>query len=327
MHKVLVTGANGFVGKRVCFLLQREGYSVRGAVRLHDYSGNVGMKDETVLTEEIVHIGDIDGNTDWSLALDGVDTVVHLAARVHILQEVSKNPLESFRSVNVLGSEHLAWMAVKSGIRRFIYISSVSIHGNSTGDRPCVEEDNAHPHSPYAISKWEGELILKRIAKESGLELIIVRPPLVYGPGVGGNFLRLMRWAGRGWPLPLGCVRNLRSFIGLDNLADLIVCCVCHPKAAGETFLVADGEDISTPDLICRIACLLGRPARILPFPVGIFRVMGSIAGMNDVVDRLCNSLQVSSEKVCCVLDWHPCVSLDEGLAKTIDWYKNETSV
>jgi len=308
MLRVMVTGANGFVGRKLCRALEEHGYDVRKAVRC------------SPAVDEVA-VGDIGPFTDWSKALEGTDTVIHLAARVHILQEVSKNPLEAFRSVNVLGSEHLARMAVQSGVRRFIYISSISIHGNSTDERPYEEEDYARPHSPYAVSKWEGELALRRIADESDLELVIVRPPLVYGPGVGGNFLRLMRWVDKGWPLPLGRVRNLRSFIGIENLVDLLVRCVEHPRAAGEIFLAADSEDLSTPDLIRRVAHYLERPAHILPFPVGMLRAISSVAGMNDVVDRLCNSLQVSTTKASNLLGWLPTVSFDEGLADTVAWY------
>ncbi|MFA4970993.1 MAG: SDR family oxidoreductase [bacterium] len=316
--KVLVTGANGFVGRRVCSSLKEGGYAVRAAVR--DMNEN-GVDFIQQVIDDVICVGNIDGSTDWSRALDGVDVVMHLAARVHILQEVSKNPLESFRSVNVLGTGRLAKLAASAGVRRFVYISSISIHGNSTDERPYVEDDEANPHSPYAISKWEAEVVLRRIAQKSGLELVVVRPPLVYGPGVGGNFLRLMRWADKGWPLPLGSIHNLRSFIGIDNLADLIVRCVEHPDAAGETFLVADGEDLSTPDLIQRIAALLGRPARILPCPVGVLRKSAALFGMEDVVDRLCNSLQVSSEKARRVLGWQPSISLVDGFAGTAKWY------
>jgi len=268
-----------------------------------------------------VCVGDIDGNTDWSGVLEDISVVIHLAARVHILQEVSKNPLESFRSVNVLGTRCLAKATIDANISRFVYISSISIHGNSTGSCPYVEDDGACPHGPYAISKWEGELALQEIAGLSDLELVVIRPPLVYGPGVGGNFLRLIKWSSKGLPLPLGSVQNLRSFVGVDNLADLIVTCVVHPAAAGEVFLAADGEDLSTADLIHRIATLLGRSVRIIPFPVGLLRTVASVINMEDVMDRLCNSLQVNSEKARRVLGWWPRISLNEGFEQTVKWY------
>lgn len=322
MLKILVTGANGFVGRELSRMLLARGYDVRASVRQLGEHGAGHIPN----IADVVSVGDIGSETNWSQALKDIDVVVHLAARVHILQEVSKNPLEAFRSVNVLGSERLARMAVQAGVRRFVYISSISIHGNSTVERPYVEEDDAHPHSPYAVSKWEGELALRRIAEASGLELVIVRPPLVYGPGVGGNFLRLMRWADKGLPLPLGSVKNLRSFIGIDNLVDLLVCCVEHPRAAGETFLAADSEDLSTPDLIRRVASLLGRPTRILPFPVGVLRAVASAVRMDDVVDRLCNSLQVNAGKAHRILGWRPHATLNDGFARTAAWYANTKS-
>lgn len=319
MRRILVTGANGFVGRKLCNVLRTQGCPVRSAVRKLDEHCDMMASDAQ--GSDVVAVGDIGARTDWSQALKDVDTVVHLAARVHILQEMSKNPIESFRSVNVAGSERLANISVALGVKRFIYVSSISIHGNSTGERAYVEEDEAQPHSPYAVSKWEAELALRRVAQESRLELVIVRPPLVYGPGVGGNFLRLMRWADKGWPLPLGSVSNLRSFIGIENLVDLLVKCIEHPNAAGETFLVADGDDLSTPDLIRKVAKLLKRPTRIFPFPVSILRATASMMHMEDVLDRLCNCLQVDAGKAHRMLGWKPSVSLSEGFEQTTRWY------
>lgn len=324
MKKVLVTGANGFVGRRVCLLLQKEGYKVRGAVRDYDGHRDADKAKNAALVNNIVSVGNIDGSTDWSEALDDIDIVVHLAARVHVMQETSKTPLESFRSVNVHGTEQLARMAIEKGVKRFVYISSISIHGNSTGDRAYTEDDEAQPHSPYAISKWEGELALRKIENESDLEVVIIRPPLVYGEGVGGNFLRLMQWTHRGFPLPLKKIMNKRSFIGIENLVDLIACCVSNPNAAGETFVASDGEDLSTPDLIERVAKLMDRSARLIPVPVRVIRKLGKIAGKEDVLDRLCNSLQVDAKKARCMLDWKPRVSLDEGLSRTVKWYMEQ---
>lgn len=322
MEKILVTGANGFVGGRLCGNLIERGYDVRAAVRLRANRDQDNF--ENIPNSEMVSIGDIGPETDWSEALKNVRVVVHLAARVHVMQEMSKNPLESFRSVNVHGTERLAQMAIENGVRRFVYISSISIHGNSTDERAYVEDDRAHPHSPYAVSKWEGELALRRIVERTALELVVVRPPLVYGAGVGGNFLRLMEWAHRGFPLPLGKIRNRRSFIGVENLADLIVSCVSNSRAAGETFVASDGEDLSTPDLISRIARLMGRPTRLLPVPVGMLRAIGRFAGKDDVLDRLCNSLRVDATKARRLLHWQPRVSLDMGLERTVRWYMEQ---
>lgn len=313
MTRILVTGANGFVGRELCKTLCRQGYNVRMAVRCSQ-DGHA------------VAVGNIGPNTDWSMALDGIDIVVHLAARVHVMQEISKNPLESFRTVNVHGTERLAQMAVDRGVKRLVYISSISIHGNSTGDRAYVEGDGAQPHSPYAVSKWEGELVLRKIEKEKGLETVIVRPPLVYGAGVGGNFLRLMQWASRGFPLPLKCIRNKRSFIGIENLANLIECCVSNPNAAGETFVASDGEDLSTPDLIDHVARLMGRSARMISVPVGVVRMLGKLVGKGDVIDRLCNSLQVDSSKAHNALKWKPQVPMYVGLERTVKWYMEQNT-
>jgi nucleoside-diphosphate-sugar epimerase len=324
MKRVLVTGANGFVGRRVCSLLQKKDYVVRGAIRHYDRSGDRFLEKGANLGCDIVPIGDINGETDWSKALLDIDIVVHLAARVHVMQEMSKNPLESFRSVNVNGTERLARMAIENRVKRFVYISSISIHGNSTGIRAYVEEDKAQPHSPYAISKWEGELILRKIEEESDLEVVIIRPPLVYGEGVGGNFLRLMRLAHMGFPLPLKSIKNKRSFIGVENLADLIECCVSNPNAAGETFVASDGEDLSTSDLIDRVAKLMGRSARLIPVPVSVLRALGKMAGKEDVLNRLCNSLQVDAAKARNMLNWKPRIPLNIGLAHTVKWYMEQ---
>ena len=320
MKRILVTGANGFVGRKLCKVLQNTNNYVRAAVR---HIAETDSSDGQIFSPsmDVVAVGEIGLRTDWSSALAGIDTVVHLAARVHILQEKSQNPIESFRAVNVQGTERLAQMAAECGISRFVYVSSISVHGNSTGEKAYVEEDGANPHGFYAVSKLEGELALRKIAERSGFDLVIVRPPLVYGPGVGGNFLRLMCWADKGWPLPLGSVRNLRSFIGIENLVDLLVSCVEHERAAGQTFLAADGEDLSTPDLIRRVAVLLGRPARLIPFPVAALRLAASAFRSDDVMERLCNSLQVNAEKARMVLGWRPRVSLDEGLKQTTKWY------
>jgi len=324
MMKVLITGANGFVGKRVCSRLRKEGCAVRGAVRHYDPYCEDNARWGVTLNGDIVSVGDIDANTDWSRALNGIDVVVHLAARVHVMQEISEDPLESFRSVNVHGTEHLARMAIEKGVKRLVYISSISIHGNSTVDRAYLEEDEAQPNSPYAVSKWEGELLLRKIERESNLEIVIVRPPLVYGEGVGGNFLRMMQWTNKGLPLPLKSIRNKRSFIGIENLADLIACCVSHPEAAGETFLAADGEDLSTPDLIGRVAKLMGRSARLFPLPVDVIRTLGRLAGQRDIVDRLCSSLRVDATKARSVLKWQPQTSFDVGLDRTVRWYMEQ---
>lgn len=325
MRRVLVTGANGFVGRVLCGALSRANYFVRGAVRENNCQEK-SMKEtfKSIQVNEMIEIGDIANiETEYNLqkALKDIDVVVHLAARVHVMQERSADPLAAFRSVNVQGTEKLARFATQFGVSRFVYISSISVHGNSTDKGPYIEEDEPHPHSPYAVSKWEAELALKRVSRETGLDLVIVRPPLVYGPGVGGNFLMLIKWVDRCLPVPFRKINNLRSFIGIENLVDLIVRCVSYPQIAGGTFLVADGEDLSTPDLIRRMAKLLRRPVRLLPFPVGVMRFVARSMGKEDMLDRLCNCLQVDAGKARRKLCWSPRVSLDEGLEQTARWY------
>lgn len=327
MNHVLVTGANGFVGSRVCSLLQKKGYRVTQVVRDANRVNSSFLKDGMRDDNRIISIGNIDGCTDWSRAMDGVDSIVHLAARVHVMREKSRNPLESFRSVNVAGTEQLARAAIAHGVRRFVYISSISVHGNSTDDRAYTEDDEAQPHSSYAISKWEGELALRSVAAGTGLEIVIVRPPLVYGSGVGGNFLRLMCLVSRGWPLPFGSIKNLRSFVGVENLADMIYRCVVNDRIAGESFVVCDGEDLSTPDLVRRIAQLMGRSARLFPCSVSMMRGAARFSKKEDVLDRLCNSLRVNASKARCLLDWKPQISLDDGLARTVKWYVETSGI
>lgn len=323
MEKILITGATGFVGRKLCEVLKARGYFVRGAIRSNAaVSDCITGKQISFLLDDVVVVGDIGPQTDWDQSLKGIDVVIHLAARVHIMQEMSSDPALAFRLVNVMGTEKVAKMAAKSGVKRFIYISSISIHGNSTDSKAYIENDKPSPYGPYALSKWEAEVSLQRISKETGLDLVIVRPPLVYGPGVGGNFFMLMRWIDRGLPLPMGSVHNLRSFVGIENLVDLIVLCVTSQQAKGETFLVSDGEDLSTPDLIRRAAKMLGKRARLISVPVGLMRGVAKLIGKEDVLNRLCNYLQVNSDKARNLLGWYPQVPLDEGLLKTARWYR-----
>lgn len=314
---VLVTGASGFVGSALSAALAASGYRVRAATRSLDQSAG----DESV---ERIAIGHIDGTTDWGRALQGVETVVHLAARVHVMRDRVLDPLAAYRDVNTHGTARLARSAVNAGVRRIVYVSTIKVNGEATGVTPFRETDTPAPSDPYGISKWEAEQRLQQIAADTGLEMVIVRPPLVYGPGVKGNFLTLLHWVERGVPLPLGGCRNRRSLIGLDNFVDVLVRCVAHPAAAGRTFLVSDGEDLSTPALIRGLARAFGRPARLLTIPPVMLRLAARLLGRSAIYERLCGSLQVDAGSVQRLLGWQPPLTVEEGLSRTVEWYRSQ---
>lgn len=315
--KVLVTGASGFVG---CALVRRlgdmAGVRVLAAVRR---PGAVSVGGESSTT--IVCIGaELPFNqVDWSSALAGVDVVVHLAARVHVLHDESTDPLTACRAVNVAGTLNLARQCVQAGVKRLIFVSSIKVNGEATVAGQCFTEmDAPAPQDPYAISKFEAEQGLRDLSAQSGMEVVIIRPPLVYGPGVKANFAALVRGVQRGWPLPLGAIRNQRSLVALDNLVDLIAVCVTHPGAANETFLVSDGHDLSTPDLIRGIAHAAGVKPRLLRVPVGTLRAFASLLGKRGAVQRLCGNLQVDISKARRLLGWTPPVPVEEGLRRAL---------
>jgi len=313
--KVLVTGATGFVGRRLCERMLVDGWQVRGTLRT--------SKDATSLPAGVdaVQIQSIGHDTNWSSAMSGIDTVVHLAARVHVMHDTASDPLEAFREVNAHGTERLARMAADCSVRRFIYLSSVKVNGEGN-NVPYTERDTPSPEDPYSVSKWEAEQALQRVAAETGLEVGILRPPLVYGPRVKANFLRMIEVIERGIPLPLASINNRRSFIYLGNLVDAIVTSINHPKAARQTYLVSDGEDVSTQELIRRVADALGRPARLFPFPPSFMKLAGSIIGKSDAVERLLGSLVVDSSKIRRELGWMPPYTMEEGLEETAGWFK-----
>lgn len=303
--RVLLTGASGFVGQATGRALKAAGHSVRRVLR------QAGEGD-------VFRLDGIDGQTDWRGAFEGVDVVVHLAARVHQMADTAADPLAAFREVNTAGTEHLARAAAAAGVRRLVFVSSVKAVAEATSPGAYLDEDaQALPVDPYGISKYEAERALHRVAAETGLEVVIVRPPLVYGPGVGANFRALMRLLGKGWPLPLACVDNRRSLVSVDNLADVLCCCVRHPAAAGRTYFVTDGENVSTAELCRRIGRALGRPARLLPVPVCLLRLAGTLTGRSAAVQRLTESLALDSGRIRRELDWTPPYSLDQGLAAT----------
>jgi nucleoside-diphosphate-sugar epimerase len=268
-----------------------------------------------------VSVGEIGGATEWRNALAGASVVVHLAARVHIMRETASDALAEFRRVNVAGTERLARMAASAGVRRLVYVSSIKVNGEATEARPFSASDEPCPLDPYGMSKWEAEQVLAHIGAQSPLEIVIVRPPLVYGPGVRGNFLRLMKLAGLGLPLPLGGARNLRSLVFVRNLADALVTCAVHPHAMGRTFLVSDGEDISTADLFRRLAHFLRRTPRLFSVPDEILSGIASATGRAAELQRLFGSLQVDASPLRRDLGWTPPHTIDEGLAETAAWY------
>jgi len=311
---VLVTGATGFVGPFVGAALRARGHRVRAALRRP--TPTPGGADEAAV------VGEIGPHTDWAGALEGVEAVVHLAARVHVMRERATDPLAAFRQVNALGTEALARQAAVQGVRRLVLVSTIKVNGEATGDTPFREDDPPAPADPYGVSKWEAEQALWRVCAETRLEGAVVRPPLVYGPGVGGNLRRLLRALAGGWPLPFGAIDNQRSLLGAWNLADLLALALAHPAAAGETFLAADGEDLSTPEILRRLGQALGRPARLVRVPPPILRLGGRLVGRGEELDRLCGSLRVDAGKASRMLGWTPPVSVDEGLARTARWYR-----
>jgi nucleoside-diphosphate-sugar epimerase len=300
--KVLLTGANGFVGSAISEALIRHGHGVVATTR-HKFA-------------KAIPVGPIDRQTDWSFAMTGCDAVVHTAARVHQLHDDASDRLAAFRAVNVEGTLQLARQANEAGVRRLILVSSVKVLGEATAPGQSFRHgDPSAPLDPYAISKHEAEVGLNEFAASNGMQVVIVRPPLIYGPGVRANFAAMMRAVQRGLPLPLGAVtHNRRSLVALDNLVDLLITCINHPAAANQTFLVSDGEDLSTTDLLRRMGQAMGKPARLLPVPPALLRAGASLLGKGDVAQRLLGSLQVDITHTRDTLGWAPPISVDEGL-------------
>jgi len=310
-RNVLVTGASGFVGghllKRLAY--RKEGEAT-GTVRAASSAIEAGM----------VAVGEIDQDTDWSAALKNPQVVVHTAARAHIMNDQSAEPLAAFREVNVAGTLNLARQAAAAGVRRFVFISSIKVNGEQTAPgRPFTCDDPPAPKDPYGISKLEAEQGLQQIALETGMEVVIIRPPLVYGPGVKGNFASMTKLVQKGLPLPFGAIDNRRSLVGLDNLVDLIITCIDHPNAANQVFLVSDGEDLSTSGLLRRVAKAMGKPSRLIPVPAGLLQLGATVLGKKAVGQRVLGSLQVDISSTRERLDWTPPVSVDEGLKRCFE--------
>lgn len=314
MKRLLVTGADGFVGSALCQTLADTGYPVYAATRT--------LGRPLPVADRVV-VGDIHGQTDWSGALQGIDTVIHLAARVHVLKDTANEPLAAFRQVNAEGTLNLARQAAAAGVRRFIFISSIKVNGEvSPPGRPFQADDQPQPADAYGQSKHEAELALRQLTADTGLDVVIIRPPLVYGPGVKANFQRVMHWLAQGWPLPLGAINNRRSLVALANLIDLIITCINHPAAANQTFLVSDGDDMTTTDLLKRTAKALGKRAWLMPLPVGWLVMAAKVLGKQAQAQRLLGSLQVDTAKTRGLLGWMPPVAVDRALQETARHYQ-----
>jgi nucleoside-diphosphate-sugar epimerase len=309
---VLVTGASGFVGEALVLRLLVDKIftpiaAVRGATRLHGLC--------RVTPFDLLDTNSLPG-------LKGVQVIVHAAARVHVMNETAQDVLAEFRRVNVEGTLRLARRAAEEGVKRFIFISSIKVNGESTSPgKPFKADDCPAPVDPYGVSKYEAEEALKRLGHDTGMEIVIIRPPLVYGPGVKANFLTMLNWLNRGVPLPFGALHNQRSLVAIGNLVDLIVVCINHPAARDQVFLVSDGEDMSTSQLLCQLAAALGRKARLLPLPESLLKLVGLMLRKRDVIQRVCGSLQVDIGKNREVLGWAPPINWQTAMRQTAEHY------
>ena len=302
------------MGSALIKRLQRDSIAIRCAVR----------RDLAPLTQGVDYVvtGELSPEQNWHSALTGIDCVIHLAARVHVMRDETREPIDEYRRINVDATLNLAQQSIQCGVRRFIFISSIKVNGESSeSGHPFSCDDHPDPQDAYGISKYEAEIGLRQLAENTGMEVIIIRPPLVYGPGVKANFLSIMKLIHLGIPLPLGSVYNQRSLVALDNLVDLIVTCIDHPKAVNQTFLVSDCEDMSTTQLLQRIGQALGKPARLIPVPVGLMTIIAKLLWQGAVAQRLFGSLRVDSSRTRDILGWKPVVTVHEALLKTVNAY------
>lgn len=317
---ILLTGATGFVGSALTQQLhQQQGHTLIATVR--HITNNLPPEVWQLPTGELLP------NTDWTGAFNDVDTIIHLAARVHVMNDTATDPLAEFRRTNTAATLNLAQQAATAGVRRFVYLSSIKVNGECTISKPFTPQSNNIPTDPYGLSKYEAEQGLMEIAQQTGIEVVIIRPPLVYGTGVKGNFLQLINWLQKGIPLPLGAIHNQRSLVALDNLVDLIITCIDHPAAANQTFLVSDGEDLSTTELLQRMGTALGKPARLVPVSKNILTTGLKLIGKGDIAQRLCGNLQVDISKTKQLLNWIPPVTIEQALKETAQAYLNEKTI
>jgi nucleoside-diphosphate-sugar epimerase len=309
----MVTGASGFVGSVLCAELSRAGYQVRAAVR--DPRRVPAGASEQAVTDELGPA------TRWEAALEGIDCVVHLAARAHVMRD-SKSNAGLYMRANAQGTLRLATECARAGVRRFVFLSTIKVNGDATRDRPFSPLDEPRPRDAYGESKWEGEKHAFKVGREAGMEVAVVRSPLVYGPGVKGNFLALMRWVDKERPLPLARVANRRSLVNVWNLCDLVRTLLTRANVSGRVWMASDCEDMSTPELVRRMAHVMGRRARLMSVPVPLLTLAGAIVGRGAQTARLCGSLQVDAAATRQELGWSPSVPLEEGLRRTVSWYE-----
>lgn len=310
---ILLTGASGFVGSGVRRSLLQRGMPVRSVFRSETSALMSDIRGDTVELQP-----SLDGSTDWRTAVAEIDAVVHCAARVHVMRDTAVDPLSELRNINTLGTMNLARQAAAAGVKRFVFVSSIKVNGEGTAPgMPFTAQQPPAPIDPYGVSKWEAEQQLRKLSAETGMEVVIIRPVLVYGPGVKANFLNMMKWLYKGVPLPLGAIHNKRSLVALENLVDLIVTCIAHPQAANQTFLVSDGEDLSTTELLRRMSHMLGKRPHLLPVPAWMLETAAKLLGKQSVAQRLCGSLQVDISDTRERLGWTPPVSVDAALRKT----------
>ena len=307
---IVVTGASGFVGNAVLVKAATTGNKIVAISR-------TPLTNNTAAVQ--VQIPELNGDTNWQpvFAKGGVEVIIHAAARVHQMQEDAVEPLLAYREVNTAGTLNLARQAAAAGVKRFVFISSIKVNGEATAlGRPFTHDDTPQPQDPYGVSKAEAEVGLKQLASDTGMEVVIIRPPLVYGKGVKANFATMLKWAQKNLPLPLGAIHNRRSMVALDNLVDLIVTCIDHPNAANQTFLVSDNQDVSTSELLQMMTAAAGKKPRLIPVPVSWLKLLGKVTGKQAVIDRLCGNLQLDIEHTKATLGWTPPVTVEEGIAR-----------